>query len=45
MDIEEATFYNGVYIKDCADSPYDIDLLRGRLTEAAYGGHSTNVTN
>lgn len=45
MDIEEATFYNGVYIKDCADSPYDIDLLRGRLTEAAYGGRSTNVTN
>lgn len=36
MNLEEATLFNGVYIKDCADSPYEIHKLRNRITDATY---------
>lgn len=36
MNVEQATFFNGVYIKDCADSPYAIHQLKLRIIDAAY---------
>ncbi len=41
MNTEQATFLNGTYIKDCADSPYEIHQLLLRITEALYDTEHT----